>query len=273
MNAFSNCAAEGRAALIPFLAACDPGPDAFVDIALAAEAAGADLIEVGLPYPDSLADGPVIQAAYARAIGAGADTRRAFDAIARLGARARAPIVLMSAYNPIRARGLDRFVAEAADAGIAALLVPDLPLEHGAELRDHARRAGLDVPMLVAPDTPEERAADIVTAASGFVYLVRRRGVTGAAEDSIDTGDRVRRLRATSGLPIAVGFGISSPARAAAEAVHADGVIVGSALVARIGASPAAPSGSLASSVGADVQSFAHAVRGARIPAEERASA
>lgn len=238
--AFADAAAQGRAALIPFLAAGDPDPDRFLDLALAAAAAGSDLLEIGLPFPDSLADGPVIQAAYERAIASGMHTGRVLQCVARIAAATTIPIVLMTAYNPVFVRGVDRFVGEAHDAGIAALLVPDLPFEDKAGLQAHASAAGLALPLLVGPDTPAARAAAIARAASGFVYLVRRPGVTGVGSRGTAGPDRVRALRTGTSTPVAVGFGIATEADVAAAAADADGVIVGSALVDLVARDPAA---------------------------------
>lgn len=230
-RAFARACAEGRAALVPFLAAGDPDPDSCVRVGVAAAGAGADLIELGLPYPDSLADGPVIQAAYARALAAGMDTDGVFACARRSADATTTPVVLMTAYNPIHVRGADRFLDDAMRAGVAGVLVPDLPLEDGAELRAAAAERGLAMPLLVAPDTTHARAAAIARAATGFVYLVRRRGVTGAGGDAEDARTRVRALREAAAVPIVLGFGIRGPADVAAAAPDADGVVVGSALV------------------------------------------
>ena len=242
-HAFARAAAERRAALIAFLVAGDPDADACVRAAVAAAEAGADIVELGLPYADSLADGPVIQAAYARALARGVDTAQVIAIARRIAREAARPVVLMSAYNAVRARGVDRFVQAAAEAGIAGLLVPDLPPEDATGLRAAAERYGLAVPLLVAPDTTPARAAHIARQASGFIYALRRRGVTGAggAAESIDT--RSDYLRAHCALPIAVGFGIATAHDVADAVIDADGVIVGSALVAelaRVGSADAA---------------------------------
>ncbi|HUF13997.1 MAG TPA: tryptophan synthase subunit alpha [Longimicrobiales bacterium] len=263
-GAFARSSAERRAALVPFLAAGDPTSDAFVEIAVAAATAGADLLEVGLPFADSLADGPIIQAAYGRALAAGIDTDGVLRCVERIAARARTPIVLMTAYNPIHARGTLRFVDEAAAAGVSGLLVPDLPLEDSDALRDAAARAGLAVILLVAPDTPEERATRIARAATGFVYVVRRRGVTGAGGEEADTRRRIEALRESGALPVAVGFGIATPDDAARAGEHADGVIVGSALVEVAARAEREASGSAADAVARAVESFARALRGGR---------
>ena len=258
--AFTRAAAERRAALIAFLAAGDPSPDAAVDIAVAAAEAGADVLELGLPYADSLADGPTIRAAYDRALGAATGTDVVLRGAQRIAARSATPLVLMSAYNPILARGVPRFVAAAADAGIAGLIVPDLPFEDSAPVGEACARAGLALVLLVAPDTDDARAERIARASSGFVYAVRRRGVTGVGEGAAGASDRIARLRAPGHPPVAAGFGIATPEDAVREAAHADGVIVGSALVDVVERSLARgvePAGAVAETVA----SFARALR------------
>lgn len=264
-QAFTRSAAARRAALIPFLAAGDPTPDAVFEMAVAAASSGADLLEIGLPFADSLADGPTIQTAYGRALAAGIDTDGVLRCVDRIARRTTTPIVLMSAFNPIRARGVGRFVGEAAAAGVSGLLVPDLPLEDTDELRDAASRAGLAVVLLVAPDTPDERADRIARAATGFVYVVRRRGVTGAGGGTgAVTVARIEALRAAGGPPVAVGFGIATPEDAAREGRHADGVIVGSALVEVAARAALESEEAAANAVARSIEAFAHALRGGR---------
>lgn len=264
-QAFARSAAERRAALIPFLAAGDPTPDAFVEMAVAAASSGADLLEVGLPFADSLADGPTIQAAYGRALAAGMDTEGVLRCVDRITRRTTAPVVLMSAFNPVHVRGVSSFVARAADAGISGMLVPDLPLEDCDDLRDAAARAGLAVILLVAPDTTDERAARIARTATGFVYVVRRRGVTGAGGGTgVVTAGRIAALRAAGGPPVAVGFGIATPEEATRAGRHADGVIVGSALVDLAARAGVESEEAAANAVARSIESFAQAMRGGR---------
>jgi tryptophan synthase alpha chain len=220
---------EGRRALVAFLAAGDPDPESFMEIATAAVEAGVDILEVGLPFSDPLADGPVIQAAYARALEAGVRTDRVLELVERL-APLGTPIVIMAGWNPVRARGA-RFAAEAAAAGAAGLLVPDLLPEDAGELREAAARAGLESVFLAAPWGSPERLEAAARASTGFVYLLARRGVTGAGATDPSLPEAAARARA-AGAPVAVGFGVSDAASARRVAPHADAVVVGSRLVA-----------------------------------------
>lgn len=232
---FARCRAERRAALIPFLAAGDPDFATTFALARAAADAGADIIELGVPFSDPLADGPVIQAAYARALQGGASTRLALRCAAGVAEQTDRPVVLMVALNQVLSFGMDPFIEDAAGAGVAGVIVPDLPLEDADELRAVAARVGLATVFLAAPDTPAARLADIVRASTGFVYMVRRRGVTGIGLTEDDLPARVAAARATSTVPIAAGFGVTTAADAADVARVADGVIVGSALIRAAG--------------------------------------
>jgi tryptophan synthase alpha chain len=230
-RAFARAHDQGRAALIVYLTAGDPDADTTVDLARAAVAAGADIIELGSPFSDSLADGPVIQAAYARALAGGATTRSTVACARRITEDTGAPVVIMAALNCLLAYGVDRFCDDAATAGTGGLLVPDLPIDHAGELRDRAGHAGLGTVFLVGPDSPPDRIRATAAACTGFVYVVRRRGITGASPGAIDLRDRISQARAGGGAPVAVGFGITTPDDAAPVARLADGVIVGSVLV------------------------------------------
>jgi tryptophan synthase alpha chain len=214
-----------------YLTAGDPDADTTVDLASAAVAAGADIIELGSPFSDSLADGPVIQAAYARALAGGATTRSTVACARRITEDTGAPVVIMAALNCLLAYGVDPFCDDAAAAGTGGLLVPDLPIDHADELRDRAGRAGLGTVFLVGPDSAPDRIRATAAACTGFVYVVRRRGITGASPGAIDLRDRISHARAGGGAPVAVGFGITTPDDAAPVARLADGVIVGSVLV------------------------------------------
>ena len=256
-TAFEQRNARGSAALIPFLAAGDPDVATTIALARAAADAGADVIELGVPYSDPLADGPVIQAAYSRALRTGLRLAEVFACARDVVASTRLPVVLMCSSNMVLARGVEEFCTAAAAAGVAGLIVPDLPLDEAAALRDVAAAADLALILLVAPDTPAERAERIARASSGFVYLVRRRGVTGAGAAADETGTRARRLAAAGGLPVAVGFGITTAEDARAAAVEADGVIIGSALVELAHRADS-------TAVGAAVASLRHAIDSAR---------
>lgn len=231
------CLAEsGRTALIPYVTAGHPHPDATVEILHAAVEAGADLLELGMPFSDVMADGPVIQNACARALEQGMNLDRVLEMVAAFRTRDTAtPIILMGYTNPIERRGPARFAAEAAAAGVDALLIVDCPAEEAAELRAELASQGLHQIFLVAPTTTERRLGRTGQLAGGFVYYVSIKGVTGAATlDVASLAPAVRRIRGAMDLPIAVGFGIRDPEQAAAVAQCADGVVIGSALVDRL---------------------------------------
>lgn len=220
-------------------------PDlATTEAALAAiDAAGADAIELGVPYSDPLADGPTIQGAHTRGLEGGTTLADVLAMLGRVTPALKAPVVLFTYYNPILRRGVADFCAAAAAAGVAGVLVPDIPLEETASVRDAATAAGLELVLLVTPTTPPARAAAIAAASQGFVYLVSVAGVTGARGAVSDAVPAlVASLKAATDKPVAVGFGVSGPQQAAQiRAWGADGVIVGSALVKALGeaASPA----------------------------------
>ncbi|BDE06725.1 tryptophan synthase alpha chain [Vulcanimicrobium alpinum] len=232
-GAFARARGERRAALIGYVVAGDPDCETSLAIVDALTAAGVDLIELGIPYGDPLADGPTIAAAGQRALAAGIKMADALAIAAEARARGAAPIVFFTYLNPIDRYGAERFARDAAAAGAAGAIVPDVPLEELASFAPPLRASGLEIPLLVAPTTPPARAAAIAAASSGFVYLVSRLGVTGAgrAPDVAWASGAIARLRETTELPIAVGFGISTPEHAAAVGAVADGVIVGSALI------------------------------------------
>jgi tryptophan synthase alpha chain len=244
-------AAPGRAALMPYLMGGFPDLDSSVAIGLACADNGADLVELGVPFSDPLADGPVIHAAGTRALAAGANLHGIFE-VARQVAE-RVPVVLMCYVNPILARGLERFTHDLAATGASGLIVPDMPLEEADAVRDACDATGIALVPLIAPTTPADRAAAIVSRARGFVYTVSVTGTTGerAAVDGALTAV-LAHAKAHSPVPVAVGFGISTAEHAAAAAAAgADGVIVGSRLVraageaADAGADPAAAVGEI----------------------------
>ena len=224
-------AADGRAAFMPYMMGGFPDAQLAQSIGDAYVDAGADLVELGFPYSDPLADGPVIHAAATAALAAGATNAGVLEQ-ARVLAQ-RVPVVAMVYLNPILARGIERFVDELANAGVSGLIVPDLPLEEAPPVRDACDAAGLALVPLVAPTTPDERLALIGAQARGFLYTVSLTGTTGERAALSDTfGELVARAKAGTAVPVAVGFGISSPDQAAAAAAAgADGVIVGSRLV------------------------------------------
>jgi tryptophan synthase alpha chain len=233
-RAFGAARAQGRAALIPYFTAGFPTPAACRDALRSAARAGADVIEVGVPFSDPLADGPTIQRSTETALAQGMTVGGVLDLV-RDAALDR-PVVLMTYLNPVLAYGTERFLRDAAASGASGLLCTDLP--GGADPAfDRAVAAGaLDLIRLVAPTTPDERLPGALAGGGGFVYFISRLGVTGARPDAPPDLERhVRRLRAVTRLPIAVGFGISTPAQAAEAARWADGVVVGSALVDALG--------------------------------------
>jgi len=226
--------AESRAALIPYLPAGFPAPRDFVAALQASAAAGADIIEVGVPFSDPLADGPVIQRATHAALGQGVGVRRTLDLIAE--AKLAVPVVVMTYLNPVLAYDVDRFLGDAERAGVSGVLLTDLPAGADPDLETRVSAGPLAFIRLIAPTTPAERIAAAVRRASGFLYLISRLGVTGARE-RIPAGlpEYVKRVRAASDLPVAVGFGIGTGAQARDTARLADGVVVGSALVDILG--------------------------------------
>ena len=237
-------ALRGRKALVPFVTAGDPALDATVPVLHALVAAGADVLELGVPFSDPMADGPVIQRSSERALARGAglawvlDTVRAFRKT-----DAATPIVLMGYLNPIEIRGYARFAVDAADVGVDGVLLVDLPPEEAGDLRDALDTHGLALILLASPTTPEARLRRLCVDAQGYLYFVSFAGVTGA--DRLDAGaasTRLQALRQAARVPVLAGFGIKDAASAAAMAEHADGVVVGSALVAALGdaADPAA---------------------------------
>lgn len=227
--------AAGRKALVPYITAGDPGVNETVDLLRGLEEAGADCIEVGVPFSDPMADGPVIQDSSQRALERGVRLDNVLELIAR--AKLRTPVVLFSYLNPILAGGPD-VLERAAQAGCHGLLLTDLPVGSDPEREAWIGSGPLAFIRLVAPTTPAERMKEIGTHGSGFVYLISRLGVTGArAELPPDLPDSIARLRQATTLPICVGFGVSTGAQAAAIARQADGVVVGSAVVKAAGES------------------------------------
>lgn len=223
---------DGEVALVPFIMAGDPDLDVTRSLIRTAAEAGADLIEIGVPFSDPTADGPALQRSAARALRGGASLPRILEMVAELRADLALPFVLFGYYNPIFHYGPARFAADSRRAGVDGLLVVDLPPEESGELWMPARQAGLDLIFLLAPTSDERRVRVVLRRASGFVYYVSMTGVTGSkAIAPADVSPAVDRLRAQCSLPIGVGFGITSGAEAAAVAAFADAVIVGSAIM------------------------------------------
>ncbi len=233
---FAALGRDGRAGLVAFVSAGDPDPETSLAIVSGLPRAGADLIELGMPFSDPVADGPVIQAAGQRALGSGASMRRTLELVRSFRAHDQeTPLVLMGYFNPILAMGVEAFADAAGAAGVDGLIVVDLPPEEEAELRSPADGAGLRLIRLTTPTTDEARLAEVLAGASGFVYHVSITGITGAAAPDPDAvSGAVARVRRHTALPVAVGFGIKTPEQAAAVARVADAAVVGSALVAKV---------------------------------------
>jgi tryptophan synthase alpha chain len=230
---FDRLKTEGRGALIPFLEAYDPDPATSMAILEGMPGAGADLIEIGMPFTDPMADGPTIQAAGRRALKAGATLSRTLAMVAEFRAENdTTPIVLMGYLNPILAYDPARFCLDAACAGVDGLIVVDLPTEEADLLAGHAAEHGLDIIRLVAPTTDAQRLPIVLRGCSGFVYYVSITGITGTRTASAsELAAAIPRIRAVTNLPIAVGFGVRTPAQAAAAVRVADGAVVASALI------------------------------------------
>ena len=254
--------AAGRKAVAPFVTVGDPDVATTVAVIEAIERAGGSLCELGVPYSDPIADGPVIQSSYTRALNAGITLDGVFGAAKQAAARVSMPLVAMGSYAVIYRRGIGRFVADAVAAGLAGFVVPDLPLEASDDLDQACRAAGLALVRLVTPTTPPERAAQIAARSTGFLYCVSVAGVTGARTD-LPPGliDRVQWLRTKTDVPIMVGFGISGPEQARQVAEVADGVIVGSALVRLLDAAAGQPTSALQGEVEGFVAGLVAAVR------------
>lgn len=232
-DVFAQCAREGRAAFIPFLMAGDPNLQATALWLEALAAGGADIIELGVPFSDPIADGPTNQRAAVRALQAGTKLSAILELVARHRDRLGVPIVLFTYFNPIHARGAERFAEQAAASGVDGILCVDLPPEEGErDLVPALQDQGVDAIFLLAPTSTRERIDRVAKASSGFLYYVSRTGVTGERSAlPLDLTKDIKRLRKRTDLPVAVGFGISTPAHVAAVAEVADGVVVGSALV------------------------------------------
>ena len=235
---FAALAAEKRKAFVAYVMAGDPDYDTSLEVVRGLPAAGVDIIELGLPFTDPMADGPTIQLAGQRALEAGMTLDRTLE-LARAFRETddTTPIVLMGYYNPIYSRGVDTFLADAKEAGIDGLIVVDLPPEEDSELCIPAQDAGLNFIRLATPTTDDQRLPRVLQNTSGFVYYVSITGITGAAEaEAGDVGPEVARIKSATNLPVIVGFGINTPEKSKAIASVADGAVVGSAIVSRIGA-------------------------------------
>jgi tryptophan synthase alpha chain len=239
---FQTLAREGRKALIPYITAGDPDPSLTVPLMHALVEAGADIVELGVPFSDPMADGPVIQRASERALKHGVGLADVVAMVKRFRSEdASTPVVLMGYANPIEAMGVKRFVAAAHAAGVDGIIVVDYPPEECAEFADEVKRAGIDPIFLLAPTSTDERIAQVARVGSGYLYYVSLRGITGAAHlDYSEVSKRLPKIRAATRLPIGVGFGIRDAESARRVAQTADAVVIGSRLIQEIEAGPPA---------------------------------
>lgn len=238
MSRVTDVFSKGKA-FIPFITAGDPHLSVTEELIPAMAMAGADLIEIGIPFSDPVAEGIVIQEADARALLAGTTTDKIFESVKRIRMKTSVPLAFMTYLNPIFVYGSERFIKNAAECGIDALIVPDMPFEEKEELKPYCNQYGIDLISLIAP-TSKERIKTIAAEAEGFVYCVSSMGVTGVRKEiTTNLGDMISLVKETKNIPCAIGFGISTPEQAAEMSQYADGVIVGSAIVklaARYGA-------------------------------------
>lgn len=252
---FQRLRAKGEKALIAYVMAGDPSLAETERLVLELERNGADIVELGVPFSDPIADGPVIQQAAERALRSGTSLRKILDAVKDWRRRTQVPLVLMAYYNTIYAFGEADFCLKAVEAGVDGVIVPDMPVEEAGPLEEPARRAGLSLIFLLAPTSTETRRAAVAARSRGFVYYVSLTGITGAKLNDIHEVERnVATIRRLTDVPIAVGFGVATAEDAARVAQVADGVIVGSAIVRRIADRQQDPQ--LAAQVGAFVQSL-----------------
>jgi tryptophan synthase alpha chain len=233
---FTELKKRDRSAFVPFVTGCDPNGETSLSILKGLPAAGADVIEIGIPFSDPMADGPINQASYLRALKSGASLPKVLDLVKKFRkADDRTPVVLMGAFNPIHAYGTARFIRSASDAGIDGLLIVDLPAEEDEVLRVPAKEQGIDVIRFLAPTTHDARLRQVLDGAGGYLYYASIAGITGTksfVENEVHKA--VDRIRRATTLPCAVGFGIRTPEEAGRVACFADGVVVGSSIVSRI---------------------------------------
>ena len=275
MSRIAACFAElrrtGRAAFVPFITAGDPDAETSFTILKQLPAAGADLIELGVPFSDPMADGPAVQASSMRALNAGMTVHGVLDLVRRFRETdASTPIVLMGYFNPIHAYGVERFARDAAASGVDGLITVDLPPEEDEDLRRAARSQGIDIIRLATPTTDDNRLATVLNGASGFLYYVSIAGVTGTKSyTEADVHAAVLRVKRHSKMPCAVGFGIKTSEQAHAVAGFADGVVVGSAIVNRIaeGANQRRPTPDIVENVIGFCRALADSVHAARAAA------
>ncbi|MHA1571964.1 MAG: tryptophan synthase subunit alpha [Alphaproteobacteria bacterium] len=250
-KAFQRTRENNCAAFMPFLTAGDPDIDTTVELILECERRGGDLIELGIPFSDPIADGPTIQASYVRALARNLKVKEIFEAIKTVRQQSQIPILTMVSVSIVSKIGPETYFDQAASAGVDGVIIPDLPPEDGAETAALAEKAGLDMVYLVAPTTPPERMKQIAGMSRGFIYYISVAGTTGArAELPPELVAHIQTLKASTEKPVAVGFGISTPNQVQTVAQVADGVIVGSAIVKRIAAAAGRPRDALVADIG-----------------------
>jgi tryptophan synthase alpha chain len=260
---FAQLRQKGEKALITYVMAGDPSLQDTEQLVVELEQAGADIIELGVPFSDPIADGPVIQQAAERALRSGTSLRAILSMVTGLRARTQIPLVLMAYYNSIHAFGPERFCQEAAQAGVDGLILPDMPPDEAGPLKGPAAAAGLPLIYLLAPTSTAERRTFVARQSQGFVYYVSLTGITGAKLVNLaDVGKNVEKIRKVTRVPVAVGFGVATPEDAAKVAAIADGVIVGSAIVNQIAAYQQNPE--MVKHVAAFVHSLKTAMRAAQ---------
>ena len=234
-NTFNALRAQGEKALVIYLTAGDPSLEVTREIVLGLDAAGVDCLEIGVPFSDPTADGPIIQAASQRALRNGTTLSAILDMIESIRTVSEIPVVLFGYYNPILSYGTERFAARAKETGVDGILVVDLPPEEAHELRQYTDPQGIDFISLIAPTTGTERMKMIASDASGFLYYISITGVTGTAKPQVEeVAKDIQRIRTVTELPLVVGFGISTPQQASQIAPYADGIVIGSAVVQMI---------------------------------------
>jgi tryptophan synthase alpha chain len=232
---FERLKSQGRGALISYFAAGDPSLEATVELVVAVERAGVDIVELGAPFSDPIADGVVNQLSFQRAFAAGTTFSGVLDCVARIRERSQVPVVLYTYYNPVMRMGLETFVRRAKESGVDGVLLLDLPPDEGGAERAACEAAGIRWVTLIAPTTPAGRVGMLAEAATGFVYYVSREGVTGVRDDlAADLTERVAAIRSRAKAPVVVGFGISTPGQVRAVCALSDGAVVGSAIVRQI---------------------------------------
>jgi len=262
-HTFAQLRQRGEKALITYVMAGDPSLQATEQLVVGLEQAGADIIELGVPFSDPIADGPVIQQAAERALRSGTSVRTILSMITSLRARTQIPLILMAYYNSIHAFGPERFCQEAAQAGVDGLIMPDMPPDEAGPLKGPAAAAGLPLIFLLAPTSTEKRRTFVARQSQGFVYYVSLTGITGAKLLNVaDVGKNVEKIRKVTHVPVAVGFGVATPEDAANVAAIADGVIVGSAIVKLIAAHQQKPE--MVKHVAEFVRSLKNAMRAAQ---------